>query len=113
MFPYVLDVGYLRYIGSHTSLELLYIGFNAVIVTGLENSYLTESDCSRGLRDDQKAKTAWSPLLTFHEADCRDGHAMFAVLRQHGAAIEGIIHVSAHKAISERLHCPCVTTVIT
>jgi UDP-glucose 4-epimerase len=108
---HVLVVGGLGYIGSHTSLELLRAGFNVVIVDNLDNSYLTTLDRIKALRDDHYCSESWSPLLTFHEADYRDEHAMSVILDKYsiglsGSAIEGVIHFAAHKAVSESIQQP-------
>jgi UDP-glucose 4-epimerase len=103
---YVLVVGGLGYIGSHTSVELLRAGFNVVIVDNLDNSYLTTLDRIKVLRDDHYWDQSWSPSLTFHEADYRDEHAMSSILKRYGSAIEGVIHFAAHKAVSESIQQP-------
>jgi UDP-glucose 4-epimerase len=108
---YVLVVGGLGYIGSHTSLELLRAGFNVVIVDNLDNSYLTTLDRIKALRDDHYWDQSWSPSLTFHEADYRDEHTMSTILKRYGSgpsgsAIEGVIHFAAHKAVSESIQQP-------
>lgn len=108
---YVLVVGGLGYIGSHTSLELLRAGFNVIIVDNLDNSYLTTLDRIKALRDDQYRNNTWNPSLTFHEADYRNEHAMSLILKRYGAelsgsAIEGIIHFAAHKAVPESIQQP-------
>jgi UDP-glucose 4-epimerase len=77
----------------------------------LDNSYLTTLDRIKTLRDDHYGKVAWSPSLTFHEADYRDQHAMSTILNQYAlgsshSAIEGVIHFAAHKAVSESIQQP-------
>jgi UDP-glucose 4-epimerase len=108
---YVLVIGGLGYIGSHTSLELLRAGFNVVIVDNLDNSYLTTLDRIKALRDDHYCDQSWSPSLKFHEADYRDGHTMSTILKRYGSGpsgstIEGVIHFAALKAVSESIQQP-------
>ena len=108
---YVLVVGGLGYIGSHTSLELLRAGYNVVIVDNLDNSYLSTLDRIKELRDDHYRNTSWNPSLTFHEADYRNEHAMSVILKRYsaglsGSVIEGVIHFAAHKAVSESIQQP-------
>lgn len=55
---YILVVGGLGYIGSHTSLELLRAGFNVVIVDNLDNSHLTMLNRIKVLRDEHYRKSA-------------------------------------------------------
>lgn len=114
---YVLVVGGLGYIGSHTSLELLRAGFNVVIVDNLDNSYLSTLDRIKELRDDHYRNTSWNPSLTFHEADYRNEHAMSVILKRYsaglsGSVIEGVIHFAAHKAVSKvsSSHCGTIPT---
>ncbi|KAL1794429.1 hypothetical protein ACET3X_007850 [Alternaria dauci] len=108
---YVLVVGGLGYIGSHTSLELLKAGFNVVVVDNLDNSYLTTLDRIKGLRDEHYRNSLSSPSLTFHEVDYRNEQAMSVILKRYSAglsssAIEGVIHFAAHKAVSESIQQP-------
>ncbi|KAL6157170.1 hypothetical protein ACJBU6_04736 [Exserohilum turcicum] len=108
---FVLVVGGLGYIGSHTSLELLRAGFNVVIVDNLDNSYLTTLDRIRTLRDDYYCGESWAPSVSFCESDYRDSAAMSTILRHYGAgtsvsAIEGVIHFAAYKAVSESIQQP-------
>lgn len=108
---YILVVGGLGYIGSHTSLELLRAGHNVVIVDNLENSYMTTLDRIKALRDGHYSGEPCTPALAFHEADYRDHHAMSAILGRYGdgssgTAIEGVIHFAAHKAVSESIQQP-------
>ncbi|KAF2112782.1 hypothetical protein BDV96DRAFT_497742 [Lophiotrema nucula] len=108
---YILVVGGLGYIGSHTSLELLRAGYNVVIVDNLYNSYLSTLERIKMLRDEHYQTRLWSPSIDFHQADYRDEHAMSYILNSYrversGSTIKGVIHFAAHKAVSESIQQP-------
>ncbi|GMK54931.1 hypothetical protein CspeluHIS016_0115170 [Cutaneotrichosporon spelunceum] len=102
--PYVLVLGGLGFIGSHTVLELLKAGHNVVIVDDLSNSFSTVSDSIREAASLSCSATGRTmPSLKFHEMDyCAPGLAL--VLDSYH--ISGVIHFAAFKSVSESIAAP-------
>lgn len=106
---YVMVLGGLGYIGSHTVLELLQEGFNVSIIDDLSNSYedvvhrislLAKRHCHSG--------GTKMPTLRFHALDYRSP-AMRDLLVQYanaGSQISAMIHFAAFKSVSESIDCP-------
>jgi UDP-glucose 4-epimerase len=124
---FVLVVGGLGFIGSHTTLELLKEGYNVIVVDDLSNSYgdvlsriakLAQQDCS--------AKGQKMPYLKFHHCDYRSPEMRY-VLKQYDAPvyfspstpvssatsptrpqslITSVIHFAAYKAVEESIQSP-------
>lgn len=110
---FVLVVGGLGYIGSHTSWELLKAGFNVVIVDDLSNSYRDVLYRLNELRMQICQKDINRPKLDYYEADYRDQKSMRSILSRYQtgsqssaarggrSAINGVIHFAAHKAVAD------------
>ncbi|KAK4448004.1 hypothetical protein QBC34DRAFT_354168 [Podospora aff. communis PSN243] len=120
---FVLVIGGLGYIGSHTVLELLRAGYNVVVVDNLSNSYesvlhnittLIEAHC--------QANGTTPPLLHFHRLDYRS-RSMCLLLesysdlvitidasgKQHmtySSRITGVIHFAAYKSVLDSIKRP-------
>ncbi|KAK3682048.1 hypothetical protein B0T22DRAFT_501572 [Podospora appendiculata] len=120
---FILVIGGLGYIGSHTVLELLREGHNVLIIDNLSNSYesvmhniqiLTASHC--------KQKGVPVPLLHFHRLDYRS-RSMRLLLESYSnlvmtinaagqqtmtyrSRIVGVIHFAAHKSVVESITTP-------
>jgi UDP-glucose 4-epimerase len=78
--PFIMVVGGLGYIGSHTTLELLKEGHNVVVVDDLSNSYENVLDKIRFLATEYCTAHGRSvPALHFRQLDYRS-HAMRSVL---------------------------------
>ncbi|CZS90245.1 probable UDP-glucose 4-epimerase [Rhynchosporium graminicola] len=120
---YILVVGGLGYIGSHTCLELLKAGHNILIVDNLSNSFRDVFDRVSSLATkyhDERCQT--TPLMRLCEADYRDETSIRQFLDQYvkpstlhdGDAegspkqswIKGVIHFAAYKSVSESLSNP-------
>ncbi|KAJ0423261.1 UDP-GAL-4-epimerase [Aspergillus carlsbadensis] len=114
---FVLVIGGLGFIGSHTSLELLKSGYNIIIVDNLSNSYRDVFDrvllaaklyCSGAGTQCPKAQLCC--------ADYRDTDALTTLLTKHtreatGSAprrsnISGVIHFAAYKEVAESIRHP-------
>jgi UDP-glucose 4-epimerase len=79
-FPFIMVVGGLGYIGSHTTLELLKEGYNVVVVDDLSNSYENVLDRIRALATEYcAAEGKQVPALHFRHLDYRSP-AMRSVL---------------------------------
>lgn len=91
----VLVTGGTGYIGSHTCLRLLEIGYHVVVVDNLTNSNAASLDRVRLLGGDE---------ITFHRADVRDREHLLKVFRLHD--IDAVIHFAAMKHVGESVHIP-------
>ncbi|KAI8716528.1 Epimerase domain-containing protein [Fusarium sp. LHS14.1] len=120
---FILVTGGLGFIGSHTTLELLKVGYNVIIVDDLSNSYhgvfsrirmLAEKFC-----EEQGRKM---PALHFHKLDYRS-KAMQFLLESYStlvpvsddttgesirreSRVAGVIHFAAFKSVSESIERP-------
>lgn len=84
------------YIGSHTVVELINAGYDALIVDNLSNSNIE-------VLDGIEAITGTRP--NFIKADCADRTAMRAIFSEH-PQIAGVIDFAASKAVNESVHKP-------
>jgi UDP-glucose 4-epimerase len=109
---YVLVVGGLGYIGSHTAWELLKAGHNVVIVDNLSNSYKDVLERLNLLLKDYYKGRSNIPQLDFYEADYRKRTAMKSILERYDSlhtlksTITSVIHFAAYKAVEESIHQP-------
>ncbi|KAF3031660.1 hypothetical protein E8E12_000252 [Didymella heteroderae] len=109
---YVLVVGGLGYIGSHTVWELLKAGHNVVIVDNLSNSYKNVLTRLKLLIKDYYKGRSNVPQLDFYEADYRKRTVMKAILERYDSlhtlksTITSVIHFAAYKAVEESIHQP-------
>lgn len=117
---FVMVVGGLGYIGSHTTLELLKSGYNVIVVDDLSNSYpsiltritkLAKASCT--------AQNKTMPAIKFHRLDYRS-RAMRWILDLYSSItcsdnelgpirksrIIGVIHFAAYKSVEESLRQP-------
>lgn len=114
---YVMVIGGLGYIGSHTTLELLQAGLNVIVVDNLSNAYEEVLTNIRLL-----AWKYWSargsppPTLRFHKLDYRSP-LMRTVLGRYAVLfprlsdtrlshIIGVIHFAAYKSVEDSIHRP-------
>ncbi|CZT07217.1 related to UDP-glucose 4-epimerase [Rhynchosporium agropyri] len=114
---YVLVVGGLGYIGSHTVLELLKADYNVIVLDDLSNAYLTvfhrvQSLASEYFSTEKRAM----PVLKLHETDYRSP-AVKSLLAQYAipsssehekpkSRIAGVIHFAAFKSVEESIRQP-------
>lgn len=117
--PYILVVGGLGYIGSHTVLELLKENYNVIIIDDLSNSYFTVLDRIRTLASEYFAGQKRSmPSLRFHEVDYRSP-VIRSILNEYAlppfwtldtqvprSRIMGVIHFAAFKSVDESIRRP-------
>ncbi|KAF2758820.1 UDP-glucose 4-epimerase [Pseudovirgaria hyperparasitica] len=120
---YILVVGGLGYIGSHTTLELLKANYNVIVVDDLSNSYRDVLDRVSHLASVHfKACGLPMPALRFHNSDYR-APTMRALLSSYGSymvadnssgeqtlkqvsRITGVIHFAAFKSVEESIQKP-------
>lgn len=122
---FILVIGGLGFIGSHTSLELLKAGYNVVIVDDLSNSF--DSVFTRIQKLAAKhyhGSSREMPALHFHKLDYRS-HSMRFLLESYSdltsvvpesmdqspslvrqSRISGVIHFAAFKSVSESISRP-------
>lgn len=92
----ILVAGGMGYIGSHTVVELINAGYDALIVDNLSNSNIA-------VLDGIEAITGTRP--NFIKADCADRTAMRDIFSEH-PQIAGVIDFAASKAVNESVHKP-------
>ena len=91
----VLVTGGAGYIGSHTVVELLNAGHEAVIVDDLSNAKLDVIE---------RIETICGKRPEFYEIDCGDKAALSAVFEKH--RIDAVIHFAGFKAVGESVKKP-------
>ncbi|KAI7154847.1 UDP-glucose 4-epimerase [Hortaea werneckii] len=106
---YIMVLGGLGYIGSHTVLELLQEGFNVVVVDDLSNSFKNVLTRITTLAQAHCRLTGLiMPALRFHKMDYRS-RAMNDMLARYSASrsrISAVIHFAAFKSVSESIAQP-------
>ncbi|KAK3045990.1 hypothetical protein LTR09_012489 [Extremus antarcticus] len=106
---YVMVLGGLGYIGSHTTLELLQEGYNVLVVDDLSNSFEDVLSRIKLLATNHRsAKGLTMPLLRFENIDYRSP-AMHQVLSRYTtseSSITSVIHFAAFKSVSESIARP-------
>lgn len=122
---FILVIGGLGFIGSHTSLELLKSGYNVIIVDDLSNSFDTVFTKIQKLAASHfHGLDQEMPALQFHKLDYRSSSMRFllesysdlvsvssrdssqqpSLVRQ--SRIAGVIHFAAYKSVSESISRP-------
>ena len=91
----VLVTGGLGYIGSHTVVELIQSGHEAVIVDDLSNAKADVVD---------RIETITGARPVFYELDCKNADALRDVFTKH--KIDAVIHFAAYKAVGESVQKP-------
>ncbi|MBQ3530299.1 MAG: UDP-glucose 4-epimerase GalE [Oscillospiraceae bacterium] len=91
----VLVTGGAGYIGSHTAVELIEAGYEAIIVDDLSNAKEDVID---------RIKTITGVRPVFYKEDCKDKEAMRRIFSEH--KIDAIIHFAAYKAVGESVQKP-------
>ena len=95
----VLVTGGAGFIGSHTVVELLNSGYEAVIVDDLSNASAKVVDRIKTIVGEENAKR-----LSFYEADVNDTDALNRIFDEH--AINFVIHFAGFKAVGESVVKP-------
>ncbi len=93
----ILVTGGTGYIGSHTCVELLELGYDIVVVDNLCNSK-TESL--------NRVEAITGKKVTFYELDVRDAAALEEVFKNH--TIDCCIHFAGLKAVGESVQKPAL-----
>ena len=95
----ILVSGGAGFIGSHTVVELLQQGFEAIVVDDLSNSSAKVLDRIQAIVGEYAARS-----LTFYQADIADRAALDAIFSKH--AIDAVIHFAGFKAVGESVQKP-------
>ncbi len=95
----ILVSGGAGFIGSHTVVELLQQGFEAIVVDDLSNSSAKVLDRIQAIVSEDAARS-----LTFYQADIADRAALDAIFSKH--AIDAVIHFAGFKAVGESVQKP-------
>ncbi|KAF5577653.1 UDP-glucose 4-epimerase [Fusarium pseudocircinatum] len=112
---YVLVVGGLGYIGSHTTWELLKDGSNVVVIDNLSNAFVHVLDTLNDMTDQRFNMSRRRPELHSYEADFRDDTKIQEILSRYstasGSQIKRVIHFAAYKSVSESIEfCNTLST---
>ena len=91
----ILVTGGTGYIGSHTAVALISVGYDPVIIDNLSNSKVA-------VLDRIEAITGKRPV--FYQADLRDRSALDAIFQEN--AISAVIHFAGLKAVGESVAAP-------
>ena len=91
----VLVTGGAGYIGSHTAVELIEAGYDAIIVDDLSNAKEDVID---------RIETITGKRPVFYKEDCKDKEAMRKIFAENN--IDAIIHFAAYKAVGESVQKP-------
>ena len=91
----VLVTGGAGYIGSHTAVELIEAGYDAIIVDDLSNAKEDVID---------RIETITGKRPVFYKMDCKDKEDMRKIFSEN--KIDAIIHFAAYKAVGESVQKP-------
>jgi UDP-glucose 4-epimerase len=113
---FILVIGGLGYIGSHTVWELLKAGRNVAIVDNCCNSYVEVFEKLKCLHLNHLPSQVKRPTLAFHQVNYRDDNRLRNILALYhgvgsnatwvGSRISGVIHFAAYKAVAESFEKP-------
>jgi UDP-glucose 4-epimerase len=124
---YILVVGGLGYIGSHTTWELVKEGFNVIIIDNLSNSFRSVLDRLEYMTAERYKGQNYCPSIEFYEADYRDLATLKVIFSKYhrvpnpehdghyfniggrktrGSSIEGVIHFAGYKAVEDSISEP-------
>lgn len=96
MKPKILVTGGLGYIGSHTVVELIFAGYDPVIIDNLSNS-------EAFILDRIFSITNYKPR--FYQGDCNDNFFLNEVFTTEQSII-GVIHFAGYKSVGESMRDP-------
>jgi len=91
----ILVTGGTGYIGSHTCVELIKVGYEIVVVDNL---------CNSSLESLKRVESLVDCIIPFYKVDVRDKVALTRVFEQY--AIDGVVHFAGLKAVGESVEKP-------
>jgi UDP-glucose 4-epimerase len=91
----ILVTGGSGYIGSHTCIELIKVGYEVVVVDSL---------CNSSIESIRRVKKLVDRDIPFHKVDVRDRIGLASVFEQH--SIDAVIHFAGLKAVGESVEKP-------
>lgn len=92
---HILVTGGCGYIGSHTVVELLNLGYEVSIIDNLSNSKLSVLD---------RIELITGRKPTFYQVDCTNQKALQAVFQK--GSFDAVIHMAGYKSVSESIINP-------
>lgn len=92
----ILVTGGAGYIGSHTTVELIQAGYEAVLI---DNFIYSDGSLITGIEKITGKK------VNFHKGDCRDKEFLTNLFKTQGP-IDGVIHFAALKSVGESVQKP-------
>lgn len=113
---YILVIGGLGFIGSHTSWEFLKQGYNVMILDNLSNSSIKVYSALETLLHSKFKNPVDRPYLSFVNVDYRNTALMENLLKSYViqtsksttpvSRIKGVVHFAAFKSINESIQAP-------
>jgi len=91
----ILVTGGAGYIGSHTCIELIKVGYDVVVIDNL---------CNSSLEPLRRVESLTDCDIPFHKIDVRDKQALIHVFKKY--SIDGVIHFAGLKAVGESVKRP-------
>jgi UDP-glucose 4-epimerase len=91
----ILVTGGVGYIGTHTCIELIEVGYEVIVVDNL---------CNSSLEALKRVEKITQQSITFYQVDVRNKVALTQIFEQH--AIDGVIHFAGLKAVGESVEMP-------
>ena len=91
----ILVTGGAGYIGSHTCIELIKVGYEVVVVDNL---------CNSSLESLKRVEKLANSDIPFYKVDVRDKASLIEVFQQH--SIDKVIHFAGLKAVGESIEKP-------
>jgi len=91
----ILITGGAGYIGSHTCVELIKVGYKVIVVDNL---------CNSSLEVLKRVESLSKKNITFYKVDVRDKQALTCVFEQH--PVDAVIHFAGLKAVGDSVENP-------